>query len=74
VLNVTFLASAAIYVELAKLGICYELIPTRYSFERVKGQMTFQDQLSESRDWSITDIGIFHKVPSLEAVKPFWMA
>jgi uncharacterized protein YjiS (DUF1127 family) len=51
-----------------------KLILTRRFFERVKGQMSLWDQLSELSDWSLKDIGIFHRVQSLEAVKPFWMA
>jgi uncharacterized protein YjiS (DUF1127 family) len=50
-----------------------KLVPTRHFLERVKGQMTFRAHLSELSDWSLKDIGIFRRVPSLEAVKPFWM-
>jgi uncharacterized protein YjiS (DUF1127 family) len=51
-----------------------KLIPTRRFFERAKSRMTFRDQLSELSDWFLRNIGIFRRVLSLEAVKPFWMA
>jgi Domain of unknown function (DUF1127) len=48
------------------------LAPTRF-FEPVNG-ITFRAELSELSDWSLKDIGIFRQVPSLDALKPFWMA
>jgi hypothetical protein len=76
VLEITSLASAAIYIEDARSGgsVMKKLAPTRQFFDRAKGHITVRAQLPELSDWSLKDIGIFRQVPGLDAVKPFWMA
>ena len=51
-----------------------KLAPTHQFFERQKGHIAVRAQLPELSDWALKGIGIFRQIPSLDAVKPFWMA
>ena len=74
-LSVTFLVRAAIYIEAAERGECYEESGSAASVLRTNdGHISVRAQLPELSDWSLKDIGIFRQVPGLDAVKPFWMA